>query len=529
MSFLILFISFFLEIFQKHGHVSTEEEILEALLADDCSEYSFGGDIDEDLNLDEAEMQDLEPPDREMMMDRTEREVFLDDDLPIEEPQPEEDVYQVNEESPDQEQGADEPATSTGRKRKKVVMKKKKSKATKQPNREQWIKTDFNPVTVEEECDDPTLHTRENWTPRQYLEIFIDDDLIKMMRECTELKINMQKHSCKAEQTKSVRVKHSDMCAFIGATILMSCLKYPRIRMYWAKVTKVSSISDKISRNFYFQIRSNLKVVDDNLVSRYQRLEDKFWKIRPIALRVKAGCLSIPRTSKLAIDEQMIPFTGSACVMKQYVPNKPNPEGVKNFVLAAPNGLVLDFELYQGKDRLNIGNNNPDEFTMGECVVLRLSETVNEGTHLYFDRYFTSIRLLEILRERNMGGTGTIMSNRVPRKLTGDLMTDAVMKKKSRGTSDEIFQPDGNVVLVKWFDLKPILLVSNVFSCEPLSVCRRWSKLEKKYIEIPRPNAIGEYNKNMGGIDLIDRMISLYRIRARSNKWTVKVILHFID
>lgn len=63
----------------------------------------------------------------------------------------------------------------------------------------------------------------------------------------------------------------------------MSCLNYPRIRMYWAKVTRVAHISDFITRDLYFLIRKHLKVIDDNLVSRRQRTEDKFWKIRPIA------------------------------------------------------------------------------------------------------------------------------------------------------------------------------------------------------------------------------------------------------
>ncbi|KAF6206224.1 hypothetical protein GE061_017453 [Apolygus lucorum] len=168
-----------------------------------------------------------------------------------------------------------------------------------------------------------------------------------------------------------------------------------------------------MTRDQYFLIRKHLKVVEDNLVPRSARTEDKFWKIRPIAQRVREGCLTLPRGSKLAVDEQMIPFTGSACVMKQFVPNKPNPEGLKNLVLAAPNGLVLDFALYQGKEHL-VGSHS-EELKLGECVVLRLSEIVNENTHLFFDRYFTTIHLLDMLRERNLGGTETIMANRIPK------------------------------------------------------------------------------------------------------------------
>ena len=236
--------------------------------------------------------------------------------------------------------------------------------------------------------------------------------------------------------------------------------------------------------------------------------------------------MGLNRPNKVAVDEQMIPFTGSTCVMKQFVPNKPNPEGIKNLVLAAPNGLVLDFEFYQGKGRRLMDD---ESLTLGEAAVLRLCHSLNDNTHVFFDRWFTTIRLFDKLREKNLGGTGTIMTNRIPRKDTLELMDDKAMKNSPRGTSSQVIRSDGQVCILKWFDLKPILLASNTVDSNPIETCRRWSKLQKKYVIIPRPRMVGDYNTNMGGIDLVDRMISLYRIRARSNKWTVRTIHHLLD
>ena len=112
--------------------------------------------------------------------------------------------------------------------------------------------------------------------------------------------------------------------------------------------------------------------------------------------------MELPRPPVVSIDEQMIPFTRTT-QLKVFVPNKPNPEGLKNWVLASPNGLVLDFEVSQGKSHLvSLLNDLETEkkIGLGEAVVLRLSESLSAGKCHYYDRYFSTIKLLDCLSDK---------------------------------------------------------------------------------------------------------------------------------
>lgn len=53
-------------------------------------------------------------------------------------------------------------------------------------------------------------------------------------------------------------------------------------------------------------------------------------------------CRALSHTGHWSVDEQIVPYTGTS-LLRQCVKNKPNPVSSKNFVLAIPQRLVLDF------------------------------------------------------------------------------------------------------------------------------------------------------------------------------------------
>ena len=356
-------------------------------------------------------------------------------------------------------------------------------------------------------------------TPGGYFGKFIPDTMLRQIADVTN-----RHHVVKTG--RSLLLKHDECRRFFGVNMLMSVLRFPWIRMYWMKKTRVEAIGDAISRDRFFKIRSCLKVVSDADVPDDVRVGDRLWKVRPLLDCIREGCVRLPRPKEVSIDEQMIPFTGKTS-LKQFMPGKPNPEGLKNFVAATPDGLILDFEIYQGKRLCSRSDPDGKEWFLGESVVMRLIETLGPGTYMYFDRYFTTPRLLEALKDKGMEGTGTIRKNMMPKKT--NLPPESVVKKWERGRSETHARSDGKLGLTIWKDSKPLCMASTAFGKEPVDTVKRYKKKERTFIEVERPNIVAKYNINMGGVDLHDRMLAHYRSGYRTNKWTVKTILHFFD
>lgn len=76
---------------------------------------------------------------------------------------------------------------------------------------------------------------------------------------------------------------------------------------------------------------------------------------------------------------------------------------------------------------------------------------------------------------------------------------------------------------------KAVLLASSHQGVESTDKCQRWSKIAKEFIDVDRPAIVKQYNTDMGGVDLSDMLLSLYRINIRPKRWYIRILYYFID
>ena len=103
------------------------------------------------------------------------------------------------------------------------------------------------------------------------------------------------------------------------------------------------------------------------------------------------------------------------------------------------------------------------------------------------------------------------------------------MEKQGRGEYDYGVDSNSGVIVTKWVDNKAILVGSNYVGIEPVGAIKRLDKTSNSYKDIPRPKIVLAYSKNMGGVDLADMLISLYRVKVKTKRWYVKVFWHLLD
>lgn len=108
------------------------------------------------------------------------------------------------------------------------------------------------------------------------------------------------------------------------------------------------------------------------------------------------------------------------------------------------------------------------------------------------------------------------------------LSSEKELKMKGRGSFDWRTDVTSNITVIKWQDNSTVQLASTYVNHAEGRKVRRWSTKDKKYVEIECPLMIQEYNQFMGGVDLCDMLLSLYRIKLRSKRWYMPIFYYLV-
>jgi len=295
--------------------------------------------------------------------------------------------------------------------------------------------------------------------------------------------------------------------AYIGILIYMSLVDLPDIEDYFQGDFCVCPIVRQAMTLKRFKKLGQYLHLNDEEERPDQQIADFdiLYKARPaLDLMDKFTQAYIP-DCELAVDEAMIDFKGRI-FLEQYLPGKPTKWGIKAWSLAdSANGYVLNVTFIKRKKKKEIRQQN---LLQGEQVVLQLTENFwGKWDHIYFDNFFISTNLMQMLLEQETCICGTTRANR--KNWPTEFRKPTVLKLK-RGESRKMQHEDETAVV--WQDKRVVLLLST--NSDPRtdgSVTRKTGKGNEE-IEIACPQAVINYTKHMGGVDVSDQKREYYGV-----------------
>lgn len=283
----------------------------------------------------------------------------------------------------------------------------------------------------------------------------------------------------------------------------------------------METVSNVMPLNRYKKIIENVHCNDNNnIFAKSHPKNDKLHKLRPLIDMLNANLGKVYKPSSFyTIDESMIAFKGR-CVLKQYMPMKPIKRGYKVWCLAdSTTGFIIAFIIYTGKEEVVLNS------TLGERVVLNFAANIRPGSIVVVDNFFTSVSLLENLREKNIFACGTVRSNSKGLPL---FMKKDKQIEKSMNRGEFQFQVKNRIAAVKWKDSKAVNFLSSAHSPRQTTTVLRRLRNGKR-MEVNCPQVVKVYNQAMGGVDRFDQLHERYAIGRRSVKWWHRIFYYLVD
>ena len=191
-----------------------------------------------------------------------------------------------------------------------------------------------------------------------------------------------------------------EMKAFVAVILNMGIIQLNNLKDYWSTsdTTDLPFFRSVFSRNQFFQMFGALHVGNPSGTRKRDKIQPFLDKLLPVF----ESAYSPPQ--QLAIDESVISFRGRVS-FRQYRKGKPNPWGIKAFVLSgSKSGYMHKVLVYYGWETML----SRDDMPHTAAVVLTLTEGLNQGHDLYIDRFYSSPLLASELDKVGITVTGRL-------------------------------------------------------------------------------------------------------------------------
>ncbi|UYV83370.1 hypothetical protein LAZ67_23000808 [Cordylochernes scorpioides] len=341
--------------------------------------------------------------------------------------------------------------------------------------------------------------------------LFFTAAIIKQISEFTNAKFEefRQRISDLTKSTYSNFTSEIEIRAFLGLLYLAGVYKsgHENVESLFA--------SDGTGRDIFRSVMSVKRFLFLLLCIRFDNFktrckEDRLSPIRDIFQTIIEKFQSCYTPAEyLTVDEMLVGFRGK-CPFKIYMPSKPNKYGIKIVILAdSRTHYMYNAMVYTGKSKTP----KSKELSLPTQIVLDISRPLwKSNRNITADNWFTSIELVDKLKEHGLTYLGTMRKNKpqIPPQFQPN-------PKRESGTS--IFGFSGTKTLVSYVPKKrkSVILISSMHH-------------DNKCDETTgKPDIIMDYNLTKGGVDTIDQMVSNFSTSRRSRRWPLALFYALLD
>lgn len=381
-----------------------------------------------------------------------------------------------------------------------------------------WTKRDIRPDFSNWTASDPHMEDlkSQELSPVGLFELFFDEGTITFIvnetnRYAWQKNVNL---GLTAQELKCV----------LGILILSGYISYPRRRMFWE--TSPDShhhlVADAIRRDRFELIFSYLHFADNSKLDE----SDRFAKVRPLIVRLNRNFQKhAPLEEFYSFGESMCEYFGHRG-SKQLPVGKALRLGYKIWCGTTSRGYLVWFEPSQGTLFTK-----PDRgLDLGGSMVVKFVDALQERGclpyHIFFDKAFTSVKLMSVLRKKGVKATGTVCEYRTERC---PLKDPKELKKMKRGSFDYKVDEREEIIVCRWHDSSVVNICSNAIGIEPVGLTSHHSGAAKTRTQVHQPSLVRLYQEKVGGVGRMDQNIAKYKVKIRGMKWYSSFIGYVID